>query len=140
MAIFPTVCVIWTEQPVRKDDVRKILQEVGTLPARIPLILAIVRISGPAASQIARDAGRGVEFCRTSTFRINPMRSGLVPDYVLVPAGNECTEYLRGRRLEYGKLPRILSLDPVAAYLGARPGDLLVDEVAGIMRSVVAEG
>ena len=135
-ATFTKQAVIWYNQPIRKDNTKRLMSEIKLIPVDTTVLLAVLRISQQAIGNIRTLLGRPIEVCPLATLTINPMLSSLVPEFVKLSKEDTVT-YLSRKNITKERLPYILRSDPVAAYLGVQPGDILCDIRSGITRTVI---
>jgi DNA-directed RNA polymerase subunit H (RpoH/RPB5) len=135
-ATFTDRVAIWYDRPIRKDNTKRLLNEIEMVPPKISILIVVLRISQQAMLNIRSTSERHVEFCLLSTFAINPMQSSLVPEFRILTIEDETT-YLTRRKITRNQLPFILRSDPISAYLGALPGNIMCDRIAGIARTVI---
>jgi DNA-directed RNA polymerase subunit H (RpoH/RPB5) len=135
-ATFTKQAVIWFDQPIRKDNTKRLMSEIKLVHVDTTVLLAVLRISQQAIGHIRTLLGRPIDVCTLATFTINPMLSSLVPEFAIL-SKEKIVAYLSRKNITKERLPCILRSDPVAAYLGARPGDILCDIISGIARTVI---
>ncbi len=120
--------VVYDMHPkLRLADFKKLLElQEGAAPPPPPLTIVVARERPNAATlRSLAEAGREVQFFDVRELQYNVTRHTLVPRHEPLPEPE--VEQLLARlqlRSRY-LLPRIESTDPVARYLGLRPGNVV---------------
>ena len=107
-----------------KAELSGVIEDVELHAATDIILILNTKMSSAAAAALSLLTGKLVHVFHDDQLRYNVMRHILVPHHVLVTE-DEKASILRNNRATAAQFPCICVDDPVAAYMGARIGDMI---------------